>query len=76
MARKIIGTILSDKMNNTAVVQVERIRFHPKVKRYYKRLKKFKAHNAENAYHTGDKVVIEETRPLSKEKHWKIVGKA
>lgn len=74
--RRLQGTVVSDKMSKTRVVAVTRLRRHPKYLKYYKVTQKFKAHDAENAYHTGDKVVIEETRPLSKEKRWKIIAKA
>lgn len=73
--RKLQGTIISDKMNKTAVVEVTRWRRHPKYLKYYKISTRFKAHNEKGEFKTGDKVVIEETRPLSKEKRWKIVGK-
>ncbi|MEK7138491.1 MAG: 30S ribosomal protein S17 [Patescibacteria group bacterium] len=73
--RKIIGVVASDKMVKTRVVVVERLKKHPKYLKYYKVSTRFKAHDENNEYKTGDKVVIEETRPLSKEKRWKIVGK-
>ena len=72
--RKLIGTIVSDKMIKTRVVRVARTKKHPKYLRYYNVSKKFKAHDEEGIYKTGDKVVIEETRPLSREKRWKIIG--
>ncbi len=73
--RKLIGVVLSDKMTKTRVVAVYRFKKHPKYLRYYKVTAKFKAHDENNEYKSGDKVVIEETRPMSKEKHWKIVAK-
>lgn len=73
--RKITGVVVSDKMTKTRVVAVERLKKHPRYLKYYKVTTKFKAHDEENAYKKGDKVVIEETRPMSKEKRWKIVGK-
>ncbi len=75
MARQLQGTVVSDKMHKTRVVAVTRLRRHPKYLKYYKVTQKFKAHDEENAYRAGDKVVIEETRPLSKDKRWKIIGK-
>ncbi len=66
--RQLKGIIISDKMNQTCVVQVSRLKKHPLYKKYYKTLKSFKAHNPQNQYHLGDRVIIEETRPLSKEK--------
>lgn len=67
---------MSDKMAKTAVVSVVRLKKHPKYKKYFKITKKFKAHDENNEYHVGDKVVIEETRPMSKEKRWRVVSKA
>lgn len=72
--RKLKGVIVSAKMQKTAVVKVDRLKFHSKYKKYYKISKKFKAHNEGNKYKEGDKVIIEQTRPLSKEKRWKIIG--
>jgi len=76
MAKKTLqGIVVSDKMQKTIVVQIERIKEHPKYKRRYKIHKKYKAHDEGNEYHVGDKVVIEETNPISKDKRWKVVGK-
>ncbi len=75
MSRMLKGTIVSDKMQKTAVVQVLRLKKHPKYKKYYKVSKKFKAHNPEDQYHTGDRVFIQETKPMSKDKRWQIIGK-
>lgn len=73
--RKITGVVVSDKMSKTRVIAVTRLKKHPRYLKYQKITTRFKAHDEENAYHTGDKVVIEETKPLSKEKRWKIAGK-
>ena len=73
--RKIQGTVVSDKMNKTRVVAVERLKKHPRYGKYFKVTRRFKAHDEKNEYKTGDKVVIEESRPLSREKRWVIVGK-
>ena len=73
--RKIIGVVKSDKMAKTRVVVVERLKKHPKYLKYYKTSTSFKAHDENNEYKVGDKVVIEETRPLSKEKRWRIISK-
>jgi small subunit ribosomal protein S17 len=73
--RKLTGTVVSDKMIKTRVVAIERMKKHPKYLKYYRATSKFKAHDEKNEYHTGDKVVIEETRPLSKDKRWIIVSK-
>lgn len=73
--RKIIGVVTSDKMNKTRVVSVSRLKKHPKYLKYYHVTTKFKAHDENNEYKTGDKVTIEEARPMSKEKRWRIIGK-
>ena len=73
--RKLKGVIVSDKMNKTVVVAVNRYRKHPKYKKYFKITKRFKVHDDKGEFHTGDKVLIEESRPLSKEKRWVVVGK-
>jgi len=73
--RKIEGVVVSDKMQKTRVVAVSRLKKHPKYLKYYTVTMKFKAHDEKNEYKTGDKVVIEETRPLSREKRWTIVGR-
>ena len=61
-------------MIKTAVVRVDRLKKHPKYQKYYKTSRKFKAHNEVGAK-TGDVVMIEETRPLSKDKHFKVISK-
>lgn len=73
--KELTGIIVSDKMQKTAVVEVERIKEHPKYKRRYKIHKKYKAHVETGEYKTGDKVVIRECRPMSKDKRWEIVSK-
>lgn len=75
MPRILKGTIVSDKMQKTAVVEVSRMKKHAKYKKYFKISKRFKAHNEDNAYKMSDKVLIQETRPTSKDKRWKIVGR-
>ena len=74
--RTLKGVVVSDKMQKTAVVEVLRLKKHPKYKKYYKVTKKFKAHNPDNQYHVGDKVLMQETRPMSKDKRWIIIGKS
>lgn len=66
------GVVISDKMDKTVVVQVKDLVQHPLYKRVLKRTAKFKAHDAENNCHTGDKVRIMECRPLSKDKNWYV----
>lgn len=73
--KQLIGTVISDKMKKTVVVKVDRVKEHPKYKRRFKISKKYKAHDENNEYKIGDKVVIEECRPLSKEKRWKVIKK-
>lgn len=73
--RKIIGIVVSDKMAKTRVVEVSRLKKHPKYLKYYTVTSRFKAHDENNEYKAGDKVTIEETRPMSRDKRWKIVGK-
>lgn len=73
--RKLTGVVVSDKMQKTRVVEILRFKKHPKYLKYYKLSRRFKAHDEENIYHTGDRVVMEETKPLSKEKRWRIIKK-
>ncbi|MEK7651680.1 MAG: 30S ribosomal protein S17 [Patescibacteria group bacterium] len=70
-----IGTVTSDKMDKTVVVKVDSLKRHPKYKKSYKVSSKFKAHSENNEYHIGDKVEIEETKPMSKDKHFKVIRK-
>jgi len=72
---QLTGEVVSNKMLKTVVVRVERIKKYPKYKKSYKIDKKYKAHIENGEYNVGDKVVIEECRPLSKEKHWKVIKK-
>jgi small subunit ribosomal protein S17 len=73
--KELIGKIVSDKMQKTVVVEVERIKEHPKYKRRYKVHKKYKAHTETGEFKMGDKVVIRETKPVSKDKKWEVVSK-
>ncbi len=66
------GTVLSDKMNKTRVVQVKWTSKHPRYNKMTRHAVKFKAHDEKNASHTGDSVRIMETRPISKDKRWVI----
>jgi len=76
MSKKYLtGTIISNKMQKTVVVRVERIKEHPKYKKRYKSHKKYKAHDEKGEYKVGDRVLIEECRPISKEKRWVVVEK-
>lgn len=72
--RKIrMGKVVSDKMEKTVVVAVAETIRHPLYNRTVRRTKKFKAHDENNEAHIGDTVVIMETRPLSKDKRWRVV---
>jgi len=71
--KTMIGVVVSDKMDKTVVVRVEKIKIHPKFKKHYKVHKKYKAHDEKNECKKGDLVIIQETRPLSKEKRWRVV---
>jgi len=66
------GLVVSDKMDKTVVVAVETRKVHPLYKKAIKGTKKYKAHDGNNACKIGDKVKIVETRPLSKEKSWRV----
>lgn len=70
------GVVVSDKMQKTIVVSIVRLKKHPKYKKYFKVTKKFKVHDENNEYHIGDRILIEETRPISKDKRWRVIGKA
>ncbi len=70
------GIVVSDKMDKTVVVRIDALKRHAKYKKSYKVSTKFKAHDENNEFHIGDKVEIEETRPYSKDKYFKVVKKA
>jgi small subunit ribosomal protein S17 len=70
--RQLIGTVVSDKMEKTAVVQVERLVKHPLYKKYIRRRNKFAAHDKDNSCNIGDRVLITESRPISKLKRWRV----
>jgi small subunit ribosomal protein S17 len=72
--RKIkIGQVLGTKMEKTAVVGIEAMKFHPLYKKPIRQIKKYKVHDEDGICAVGDKVQIMETRPLSKEKKWRVV---
>lgn len=73
--RKFEGVVVSDKAEKTRVVAVTRLTKHPRYQKYYKVTKRFPVHDEKNEYKNGDVVVIEEIRPLSKTKRWKIARK-
>jgi small subunit ribosomal protein S17 len=67
-----VGTVVSDKMDKTVVVAVENRAPHPKYGKIMVKTRRFKAHDAENSCHVGDRVRIRETRPLSRTKRWEV----
>lgn len=72
--RKLLqGVVVSDKMEKTVTVEISTMILHKKYKKYVKRRVKYKAHDEKNLCKVGNKVVIEETRPLSKTKRWRVV---
>ncbi len=72
--RELLGVITSDKMNKTVVVTVERLEKHPVFKKYIRKRTTFKAHDEKNECKMGDKVLIRESRPISKDKCWRVVN--
>jgi small subunit ribosomal protein S17 len=71
--RTLEGTVVSDKMDKTVVVSVQRLTPHPLYGRVLRRTAKYKAHDETNDCHAGDRVIIAECRPLSKGKNWRVV---
>jgi len=68
----LVGTVLSDKMDKTVVVQVKRLFMHPRYKKYVRKNATYKAHDEMNQCKIGDKVQIIESRPISKDKCWRV----
>ncbi|RJQ32654.1 30S ribosomal protein S17 [Candidatus Parcubacteria bacterium] len=73
--KKLKGIVVSDAMDKTVVVSVDRYVKHAKYKKYFKKTKRYKAHDEKEQYNVGDKVVIQECRPLSREKSFEVIGK-
>lgn len=73
MQRKLTGEVVSDKMNKTIVVRVNRVIMHPKYLKRYSVSKKYKVHDEKEQFHIGDKVEFVQCRPLSKDKCWRVV---
>lgn len=71
--RSFIGEVVSDRMNKTVVVIVERIFLHPTYKKVVRKITKLKAHDEKNECRLGDTVKILESRPISKSKHWRVI---
>jgi small subunit ribosomal protein S17 len=77
MPKRILqGIVVSDVQNKTVIVRVERRVMHPVYKKFVTRSKKYAAHDEDDKFHTGDAVLIEESRPLSKRKSWIVLGEA
>ena len=70
--KTLVGVVVSDKMDKTVVVKVNQLVKHQLYNKYIRRTEKYKAHDKDNACKIGDKVLMVETRPLSKDKHWKV----
>lgn len=71
--REFVGTVVSDKMQKTIIVKIMRLTKHPKYKRIIKRYNKFKVHDEKGIAKIGDVVRIQQTRPISKEKHFRLL---
>ncbi len=72
--KKFSGVVVSDKMKDTVVVLVERYEKHPKYEKYIRRSKKYKAHDKDNTKRIGEKVTIQETKPISKDKRFIVIS--
>jgi len=72
--KRLVGTVVSDGMDKTALVLVNRLAQHPVYKKYVRKRKKYMAHDPQNLCKLGDKVQIIESRPISKRKRWQVVG--
>lgn len=73
--RRLVGRVISDKMDKTVTVQVLRRVLHPRYRKYVTRRKNYKAHDEQNTAEVNDTWVIEESRPLSKSKRWVLIEK-
>lgn len=73
-SRTLHGTVVSDAMQKTIVVRVDRTKTHPKYNKRYTVSRRYQVHDEKNEFHNGDTVVFCETRPLSRHKRWRVVG--
>lgn len=73
--RRLTGSVVSDKMEKTLVVRVDRIKKYPKYQARFRFSRQYKAHDTTGQYRVGDRVVIEECRPRSKDKKWRVLKK-
>ncbi len=72
--RRLEGIVVSDKMRKTVVIEINRFKMDKKYQKHFKAKKRFKAHDENDEYKVGDRVIIEEARPLSKDKRWRVVS--
>ncbi|HYB20427.1 MAG TPA: 30S ribosomal protein S17 [Thermodesulfobacteriota bacterium] len=70
--KTMMGTVVSDRMDKTRVVVVQRLVRHPLYQKYIRKRTRYKVHDEKNACHLGDRILIVETRPLSREKRWRV----
>ena len=70
--KTMMGTVVSDRMDKTRVVLVQRLVKHPLYQKYIRKRTRYKVHDEKNACHLGDRILIVETRPLSREKRWRV----
>lgn len=75
-SRTFVGKVVSDRMQKTIVVKVDRVKVHPKYGKRYVASNTFKVHDEKKEYHVGDRVAFVGCRPFSKDKRWKVVGLA
>lgn len=73
--KQVTGKVVSDKMDKTVVVEVERVKQHPLYQKRYTVHDKYQVHDPDNEFQAGDQVLIEECRPLSKNKRWRVIKK-
>ncbi len=73
--RTLQGVVVSDKMIKTVVVAVNRLKKHTKYKKYFRVTKRYKAHDENREHHVGDEVLIQEIRPMARDKRWAVVKK-
>ena len=72
MRKTMVGTVISDRMDKTIVVLVQRLVKHPLYQKFIRKRARYKAHDEKNECHPGDRVLLTETRPLSREKRWRV----
>ncbi len=73
ICKKFRGVVVSDGMDKTVIVRVDRVKIHPKYKKRYTVSKRYKVHDEKNKFKAGDKIVFVECRPLSRDKRWRVL---